>query len=81
MRSAYDEAKNLLESVFGRSLTTGETPQLGVTPEWDSLNSIEMIFLLEEKYDVEVGIERWDSVFDIDSLSHLIQELRLAWTG
>jgi acyl carrier protein len=81
MRSAYDEAKNLLESVFGRSLTTGEMPQFGVTPEWDSLNSIEMIFLLEEKYGVEVGIERWDSVFDIDSLSHLIKELRVAWTG
>jgi acyl carrier protein len=51
-------------------------PQLGVTPEWDSLNSIEMIFLLEERYQADIGIDAWAFVEDLDSLADLIKSLK-----
>jgi len=75
-RNARDEARNLLEAVFGRTLAFDEVPRFGVTQEWDSLNSIEMIFILEERYQVDIGADAWAPVVDEDALIALIESLR-----
>ena len=63
----------VLGEVLGPSATDLENPSRDTVPEWDSLAQVEVLFALEEEFDVRFPA---DKLLSLTSLETIIEALR-----
>lgn len=72
------EVLRLLGYVFGRTFADGENPSRSRDAEWDSLKHIELIFLLEDHFQVRFSPEQMEEMEDAAAIIKAVEGLRAA---
>ena len=66
--------REILSVVFKRPLSADEEPAYGNTPEWDSLRHMELIFSLEEEFDIFFSKEEIPTLKSFDIIVQKVKE-------
>ena len=70
-----DEAAELLSLALDLPLDALKEARRGVTPEWDSLHHVELMFLVEERTGVLLEPEQLAEIIDLPSLIRVMSSL------
>ncbi|HEY8626176.1 MAG TPA: acyl carrier protein [Solirubrobacteraceae bacterium] len=63
----------ILETVLGAPLASMENPSRDQFDRWDSLTHLEIVFMLEERFDIRFSEEE---IVELDSLHGILSTLR-----
>lgn len=68
-----DRVRELLEVALGKSFDAGANVQREQEEAWDSVKHVELIFLLEDEFDMEFDEETMAQLNSVDSIVAAIE--------
>jgi acyl carrier protein len=68
----------LLSITVGRHIASGEPVMRDSESAWDSLKHVELVFMLEDRFDVQFSEEEMGGLRSFDEIVHSIEEKRAA---
>lgn len=66
------EIVSLMEALFGVELKDDRPVSREGVSKWDSIKHVELIFLLEDEYEVEFSEQEMSEIGDLDTIVSLI---------
>ena len=75
--SLLAEVRRLLGLVLRRPISDGENPSRAADPSWDSLKHIEIVFLLEDHFELRFTDQELEQLLDAERIARIV-EARLA---
>ena len=66
--------RQILQTALGTSLEGIENPDRDQFPEWDSLSHVEIVFMLEEQFDVRFSEEDMAAMHSLGDIVALLRE-------